>query len=306
MRTHAALFLGLCGILGAAACGNGGAKASLPATPPTVPATTVPAAALEAPADAAKPAVASFATAPNSTLTGTTEPRRRSTLMPVVPGIVEKVLFSEGDRVKAGAPLVTLKTEDFVLRVRQAEAGLAAAQAQFDAAQLGYDRTRGLRGKDAVSQGQLDQVEAGFKAAKAGLDNAKVMQDMARKALRDTTVTAPYDAVVVRRLISEGESALTMPPSPLAVIEQTALLDLKLQVSATDLGRMAEGTPLEVRFPATGQEVKAAVTRIVPSANPGSRTFTVIVELANEDGQLKAGLYAEAHLAASRAAEASR
>jgi multidrug efflux system membrane fusion protein len=227
--------------------------------------------------------------------------------MPVVPGIVEKIHFSEGDRVKAGAPLVSLKTEDFVLRSRQADAGMAAAQAQFDAATLAFDRTRGLRGKEAVSQGQLDQVEAGYKGAKAGLDNAKVMLDMVHKALRDTTVYAPYDALVVRRLISEGESALTMPPSPLAVIEQTALLDLKLQVPAAHLASLAEGTPLVVRFPATGQEVKAVVKRVVPSANPGSRTFTVIVELPNEDGALKAGLYAEARLDnGTRAPEAAR
>lgn len=306
MRTYVALCLSMVWILAAGACGGGAAKASLPAAPPARP--VVSASGSDAPAGApASAAARETMAAPNATLTGTTEPHRRSTLMPVVPGIVDEVLFSEGQRVKAGAPLVVLKSEDFVLRVRQAEAGLGAATAQFDGAALQYERIRSLRGKEAVPQGTLDQVEAGYKAAKAGVDNAKVMMDMARKALRDTTVYAPYDAVVVRRLISEGESALTMPPSPIAVIEQTALLDLKLQVPARELANVSVGTPLLVRFPATGAEVRAAVTHLVPSANPGSRTFTAVVELPNEDGALNAGLYAEAHVVAKApAAEASR
>lgn len=280
----------------AAGCGNGHAKASLPATPPARPAATA--------AETGAARVAAAAPAPawaagNSTMTGTTEPHRRSTLMPIVPGIVEKVLVGEGDRVKAGEALVVLKTEDFQLRFRQAQAGLEAAQAQFDNADVQYKRLQSLRGKEAIPQSQLDQVEAGWKGAKAGLSNAQVMMDMARKALHDTTIYAPYDALVVRRMISEGESAMAMPPSPLVVLEQTAVLDLKLQVPAGEITRVTDGTPVQVRFPATGQEVLATVLRVVPSANPGSRTFTAIVELPNEDGALKAGLYAEARLAAA-------
>jgi len=312
MRTRVALtcaLLSLPALLAAASCGKGDAKASLPAAAPARPiaerlavVTTEPG----TPEQPVRPALRPPASS-NATLTGTTEPHRRSTLMPVVPGIVDKILFAEGQSVKAGDPLVVLKTEDFVLRVRQAEAGVEAATAQYDAAALAYERMRSLRGKEAIAQGQLDQVEAGYKAAKAGLSNAKVMSDMAHKALRDTTIYCPYDAVVTHRLISEGESALTMPPSPLAVIEQTGLLDLKLQVSATELGRLGVGTPLVVRFPATNQDVKAKVDYVVPSANPGSRTFTIIVELPNADGSLKAGLYAEARLdPAAHPAEATR
>jgi len=306
MRTRVALALTLLPLLAAPACGDRTAKASLPATPPARPAVTATGSDSPAVAPVSKDAKASPATQGAATMTGTTEPHRRSTLMPIVPGIVEKVLFSEGQRVKAGQPLVMLKTEDFTLRVRQAEAGLEAAQAQFDNAALAYERMRGLRGKEAVAQGTLDQVEAGYKAAKAGLSNARVMLDMARKAYRDLTITAPYDAVVVRRMISEGESAMVMPPAPVAVIEQTDLLDLKLQVPAAELSRLSEGTPLVVRFPATGQEVPATVKFVVPSANPGSRTFTVLVELPNEDGALKAGLFAEARLAAKGSTEAAR
>jgi multidrug efflux system membrane fusion protein len=305
MRTRVAVACVLVALLSATACGNGAAKASLPATPPARP--VISGVGSDAPAEPARTVVRVPTTNVNSTLTGTTEPHRRSTLMPLMPGVVDKVLFAEGQSVKAGAPLVILKTEDFVLRVRQAEAGMEAATAQYDAAALAYERMRGLRGKEAVAQGQLDQVEAGYKGAKAGLSNAKVMSDMARKALRDTTVYCPYDAVVVRRMISEGESAYTMPPTPLAVIEQTGLLDLKLQVPAIELARLQVGTPLVIRFPATNQEVTATVTNVVPSANPGSRTFTVIVELPNEDGTLKAGLYAEARLTqGAPAGEAAR
>jgi len=304
MRTRVALVLALFPLV-AASCGNGNAKASLPTAAPAQSATS--ATGNDAPAQAARPAAATTASpwaVGNATMTGTTEPHRRSTLMPIVPGIVEKVLVSEGQRVKAGEAMVVLKTEDFQLRFRQAQAGLEAAQAQFDNADVQYKRLQSLRGKEAIPQSQLDQVEAGWKAAKAGLSNAQVMMDMAKKALRDTTIFAPYDALVVRRMISEGESAMAMPPSPLVVLEQTAVLDLKLQIPAGEIALVPDGTPVRVRFPATGQEIDATVLRVVPSANPGSRTFTAVIELPNEDGALKAGLYAEARLAAPKPAPA--
>ncbi|MBP7125720.1 efflux RND transporter periplasmic adaptor subunit [Myxococcota bacterium] len=232
-----------------------------------------------------------------SWMSGTLEPQRRSTLMAQVPGVVQRVIASEGQRVRAGDPLVVIRDEDYQLRLRQAQAGLDAAEAQARNAELQFRRLQELRNQEAVPQSQLDVAEAGWKAARAQIEVAAANLALARKALRDTVISAPYDGVVVRRMISEGESATAMPPTPLVVVEKTDPLELKLQVPAAEADRVAAGTPLKIRLPASGQEIDGQVARMVPSANPGSRAFMAIVEIPNPDGSLRAGVYGEARLA---------
>jgi RND family efflux transporter MFP subunit len=213
-----------------------------------------------------------------------------------VNGVVAKVLVREGQRVKAGETLVVLQSEMFAIGVRQADAGLQAARAGLEAAELGVGRARRLRGSESMPQAQLDGAEAQYKGAKAQVALAEAGLDQARKALRDTVITAPYDAVVVRRLVNEGEFAAMMPPTPLVVLEEGGIVDLRLNVPSTLLGRLAEGDPLAIRFPATGREIQGKVTRVVPSVNPMTRSFNVLVELPDPEGTLQPGLYAEARM----------
>lgn len=282
--------LGRTGWIGLAAlavvgCQESSGKVALPEQP-TAGAVVVGTAAEARPADSG-----------TSWMSGTLEPYRRSTLMAQVPGVVQKVLAAEGQRVRAGDPLVVIRDEDYQLRLRQAQAGLEAAEAQARNAELQYRRLQELRSQEAVPQSQLDVLEAGRKAAKAQIEVASANLALARKALRDTVITAPYDGIVVRRMISEGESATAMPPTPLVVVEKTDPLELKLQVPSSQADRVAVGTPLKIRLPASGQEMDAQVTRLVPSANPGSRAFLAVVEIPNPDGALRAGVYGEARLA---------
>lgn len=281
--------LGRTGWIGLAAlavvgCQESSGKVALPEQP-TAGAVVVGTAAEARPADSG-----------TSWMSGTLEPYRRSTLMAQVPGVVQKVLAAEGQRVRAGDPLVVIRDEDYQLRLRQAQAGLEAAEAQARNAELQYRRLQELRSQEAVPQSQLDVLEAGWKAAKAQIEVASANLALARKALRDTVITAPYDGIVVRRMISEGESATAMPPTPLVVVEKTDPLELKLQVPSSQADRVAVGTPLKIRLPASGQEMDAQVTRLVPSANPGSRAFLAVVEIPNPDGALRAGVYGEARL----------
>ena len=156
-----------------------------------------------------------------------------------------------------------------------------------------------------MPQSEFDTVDAQFKAAKANLMQAKAGLDMARKAKQDSVVFAPYDGLVVKRMINEGEYAASMPPQPLVVLEETNPLDIRVLAPAARAGHIVEGTPLLVSFPALGKEVRATVTKITPWVDPRNRTFAVIAELPNADNALMPGLYAEARLADSPA-EASR
>ena len=275
------------------------APAAKPAPPPPAPA--APVAAEKAAADATvtdtippPPPGASF-------LSGQTEAHRKSTLTPKVSSTVTRVHVRDGDIVKVGQALVTLDTRDFALRMQQAQAGLQAAKVQLDSAKLDWDRTKALLGDKAVPQSQFDMVDARYKGAQAGVLQAETAVAMGRKALADATVHAPFNGIIVKRLVNEGEYASVMPATPLVIIEEVDPLDLRIQIPSTELAKVKAGYPIHARFPATGQRLDARLTRVVAAMDPRTRTFSAIAELPNKDHSLRSGLYAEITLGGSAA-----
>lgn len=279
------LVFGLSGI----ACQRDSGAAKLPPSPP---AASQPAPKAPEPAPSA-PAEASAAKDNSPFLSGTTEAHRRSTLTPKVSSTVTKVHVREGDVVKSGQPLVTLDTRDFVLRTQQAEAARDGAKVQLDAAKIDWDRIKGLLADKAVPQAQFDGIDARYKGALAGLRSAETAVAMAHKALRDSVVRAPFDGIIVKRMVNEGEYASLMPATPLVSIEEINPIDLRIQVPATDMAAVKVGVPVHVRFPATGQKMDLRLTRVVSASDPKTRTFAAIVEIPNPDHALRSGLYAE-------------
>ena len=297
-----------------ASCSREGDKARLPASPPAAPAKVAPAPAAPTPA-APTPATAANSTATSDTipppppgssfLSGQTEAHRKSTLTPKVSSTVTRVHVRDGDIVKTGQALVTLDTRDFHLRLQQAEAALQAAKVQLDSAKLDWDRSKALLADKAVPQSQFDMVDARYKGAQAGVLQAETAVAMGRKALQDATVHAPFNGIIVKRLVNEGEYASVMPATSLVIIEEVDPLDLRIQIPSTEMDKVKAGDMVRARFPATGQTLDARLTRVVAALDPKTRTFSAIAELPNKDHAMRSGLYAEITLTGAKAPDAA-
>lgn len=237
-------------------------------------------------------------------LSGTTEAYRRSKLAPRVAGVVARVLVREGMVVKEGDALVELDAGDFRLQLRQAEAARQVARAQLDATRVDWDRLSSLTRQNATPRSRFDQVNAQLQVAKAALAQAEVAVEMARKALRDATVRAPFSGIVTDVKIDLGEYATVTPPAELLTLEQVETLELRVLVPETLMPQVREGTPLEVRFGAIDRALTSRVTRLVPSLDPGSRSFAALVELDNRERGLRPGMFAEVRLAGDARAPA--
>jgi len=236
--------------------------------------------------------------------TGAIEPHRFSTLMPKMPSTVAKVHVREGDRVKEGDPLVTFDLKDVNLRLRQARAALEGAKIQRDAAGTEWSMTKALFDKNATAKAQVDAVDFKKRGADVGVDAAEIAVEMCEKAVSDSIIRAPYDGLIVRRMVNEGDYATTMPPTPLIQIEETDILDLRILVPSSEMNKIHKGDPVTVRFPSLGRSIQTTVTRIVASIDARTRNFSVIIEIPNPEGALQSGLFAEARFERAGAAEA--
>jgi RND family efflux transporter MFP subunit len=248
-------------------------------------------------------------------------------------GVCTSVEIDVGSHVKKGDALVHLDGRDASLRLAQANAAAAQAQARlgtkpgerFDpgataevrAAKEAMDlavadaaRTKSLFDSGGVAQAAWDQARAraeqaraqydgaqnGAQQAWAGLAAAQASANLAQKAAGDTIVRAPFDGAVAERRISAGEFA--QMGRVVAVVVRDNPLRFRVDIPEADSGKVSEGKDVIITVAAfPGKIFHGKVKRIGASMKAQSRALPIEVEVPNDDGSLKPGSFARAQIA---------
>ena len=113
------------------------------------------------------------------------------TISSEVGGKVDRVLVEVGDRVTAGTPLVEVDRETFRIYLHQAEANLAAANADLALAEKDLERKRDLRSDETIPQSTFDQAQAGNDLAAARVAAASAARDLAQRNFERSAIRAP-------------------------------------------------------------------------------------------------------------------
>ncbi|MCE9591666.1 MAG: efflux RND transporter periplasmic adaptor subunit [Planctomycetes bacterium] len=131
-----------------------------------------------------------------------------------VTGLLAELPAKVGDSVKAGQTLAQLDRRDFQVAIDVILGRLAKAQADVEVAQSDYDRGVSIQKENpgAISQAVIDQRVGALKQAQANVVSVKASLEDAKNALADTTLKAPFDAVVVERLFENYEEVQAKKP----------------------------------------------------------------------------------------------
>lgn len=125
-------------------------------------------------------------------------------LRPRVGGTIEKVHFTDGTSVAAGALLFTIDPRPFEAEVARAESVLAAARSRAELAQTELARAQKLLDSRAVSRQEFDQLSAGARTSEADIKAAEAALRVARLNLAYTAVRAPIAGRLSRANITAG------------------------------------------------------------------------------------------------------
>ncbi|MBV8033227.1 MAG: efflux RND transporter periplasmic adaptor subunit [Betaproteobacteria bacterium] len=135
---------------------------------------------------------------------GRTEGSREVQIRARVSGILEQQLYTEGDFVKAGAPLFRIERAPFEIDLQQQRAALAQEKARLELARQEYDRLKGLADRRAISQREADQASSTLQQQEAAVKLAEARVRQSELNLSYTTVEAPISGVTGRVLQSVG------------------------------------------------------------------------------------------------------
>jgi RND family efflux transporter MFP subunit len=201
-----------------------------------------------------------------------------------------------GAPVKKGELLAEIETPEVDQQLRQAEADLGTARANYELARTTTERWQGLLATESVSQQDADQ-RAGDAAAKAAA-RASAAANLAR--LRELEgfkrVVAPFEGVVTQRntdvgaLINAGQT----PGSALFRVADTHRLRIYVQVPQAYAAEVRTGMNASLEFTDhPGQHYAATVTSTAHALDATSRTLQVELQIDNTGGELLPGAYVQ-------------
>jgi membrane fusion protein (multidrug efflux system) len=227
--------------------------------------------------------------------TGQLIAKARATIAAQVNGQVTAVLAEEGDAVEAGQALLEIDPQRRELELINAQSQLAEARAQLGEAERESKRMQRLSKSAAASQARLDEAETRLALTRSRLAGAQARFGLARRALEDSTVRAPFAGLVDRRMVSFGEYLSTGLP----IFEVVALdpIEVEFDLAEVDSARVKVGHEVGLTVAPYPDEIfGATVTVVSPTIDPATRTLRVKAELANPGNRLRPGLFARADL----------
>jgi multidrug efflux system membrane fusion protein len=227
-------------------------------------------------------------------VTGRTEAYETVTLKSRVDGQVQAVVYAEGQRVKAGEPLLRLDPADFQAKLAQAEANGAKSQAQLSKARADLDRYVALRAKGFVSEEKVGEMRTALAAATATAQADSAASDLARLQLSYTTIKAPFAGTVGARLVFPG-TAIKTNDTALAVVNRVQPLYVNFAVPEKYLPALRagmQGKPslrAAITLPGTSTRAEGDVRFLDNAVDTTTGTIQLKATLPNTDESLAAG-----------------
>lgn len=189
--------------------------------------------------------------------------------------LITRVLFTDGQRVAAGAPLVELQA-------REEDAGIIQARAQVAQAQREYDRFQGLAERGIAPRVSAEQAQTALETARANLSAAE-----ARRG--DRVIRAPFAGVLGLTSVTPG--TLINPGAVITTLDDISVIRIDFPVPERYVAVLRTGAPILASADSLPQESFAGRIALVDTRiNEQTRAVTVRAEIPNPGGRIRPGM----------------
>lgn len=218
-----------------------------------------------------------------ATYTATSEAFLLNNISSSMPNRIKQIYVDEGMRVTKGQKLVQLddvNTTTYELQVANAKANLKNVETD-------YQRAMDLYKIGGGTKQTVDQMEVQLVNARNALATA---ERTLRNARENTVLTSPISGVVTARNYDPGDMTGNLP---ILTVAQPNPIKIAVNISESELPKVHKGMSADVTFDTFGDEnFRGTVTMIMPTVDPGSRTFGAEITVPNSDGRILPGMFA--------------
>ena len=198
-------------------------------------------------------------------------------ITPQVGGVVDTISFDSGQDVKKGQLLVKLNSST-------EEADLRSLTAQLVNAEADLARRQGLADKGLVAKSDIDQLRSQRDSLQASVDRDKAL-------IAQKSISAPWDGRLGLRGISLG--SYLAAGQKIVWLQKIDPIYADFNVTEAEYGRILVGLKVTASFNAwPDKDFAGEILTTDARMSDTSRTLTVRAKLANADGKLLPGMYA--------------
>ncbi|MEP7093006.1 MAG: efflux RND transporter periplasmic adaptor subunit [Flavobacterium sp.] len=218
---------------------------------------------------------------------GNFQPIQELTFSAEKSGKVISVLVKEGDYVRVGQTLLTVRGDVINVSAQAAEAAYLNAKSD-------YTRYENAFKTGGVTKQQLDQ-------AKLALTNAQSSYTQAKINVGDTRVKAPINGFINKKYVEPGSILAATPATALFDIVNVSKLKLKVTVNENQVASLKLGNAVTVTASVYPDKTFSGKITFIASKADETLSFPVEIEIANNtSNDLKAGMYGTANFASNR------
>jgi RND family efflux transporter MFP subunit len=210
-------------------------------------------------------------------------------------GVVKKINFREGEKIKQGDLIASIDSRDVELRVSYAKAKFNSAQAGYNSVQKQLEIHKKLYEAGAIIKSKMEQIELEVESARYQLETARSEEELASNEMRKTFLYATRDGVMGVRDAEEGE--FVTPQDKVAIVYEINEVYVEAGVVERDIEKVKLGQTAKIfvdAYPASAFE--GTVAYIFPVVEGKSRTLTVKIKVPNPNGLLLPGMFARAEM----------
>lgn len=242
---------------------------------------------------------------------GTVNPVNTVDIGSQVSGMIKEIYVDYNSKVTKGQLLAQIDPSLFQAQVDKARGDLIAARsnkAKIEAMlaydKKNYERYKKLYSKNYVAKSELDLAEATYKsdlaqvaAAQGSISQAQATLNNNLTNLKYTRIISPVDGIVVSRAVDVGQTvaASFQTPTLFQVAQDLTNMQIEVNVSEADIGKIKKDQEVEYTLDGYADSIfhgKVTEVRIAPTTVSNVVTYTVIVDVDNQEQKMIPGMTA--------------
>lgn len=213
-------------------------------------------------------------------LQGNVETKQNVIVYPEFQGTLTRVLVKEGDRVRKGQTLARIDDGGLGSQVSQLEVQAQLAKTTFERQQRLWEQKIGS--------------EIQYLQAKASYESAQNAVNQLRSQLGKTAIRAPFSGVIDDVITEQG--TVVSPGQGIFRIVNLKDMYIKADVPERYLSSVTPGKDVMVEIPMLGESINTKVRQSGNFINPDNRSFTIEVNVPNNNGAIKPNLTAKVRI----------